>query len=85
MKLGPFSLCLAVKDLQASKSFHEKLGFTAVSRDPEHTNWLVMKNEETEIGIFQGTFEKNTLCFNPGGKLGSLSQILPTYARYIES
>ena len=70
MDLGPFSVCLAVKDLQASKSFYEKLGFTAVSPDPEHNNWIVMKNGKTEIGIFQGIFDKNTLCFNPGGRFG---------------
>ncbi|MDG6990538.1 MAG: VOC family protein [Nitrososphaerota archaeon] len=70
MNLGPFSICLAVKDLQASRSFYEKLGFTAVSPDPEHTNWLVMKNDKTEVAIFQGIFEKNTLCFNPGGHFG---------------
>ena len=70
MDLGPFSILLAVKDLQASKSFYEKLGFTAFSSDPSNKNWLVMKNGDVEIGIFQGIFEKNTLCFNPGGKLG---------------
>src|SRR5579871_2100882 len=70
MELGPFSICLAVKDLEASKSFYEKLGFSAISPDPEHKNWLLMKNGETEIGIFQGIFDKNTLCFNPGGHFG---------------
>jgi catechol 2,3-dioxygenase-like lactoylglutathione lyase family enzyme len=70
MDLGPFSICLAVKDLQASKRFYEKLGFAAVSPDPEHNNWLVMKNGKTEIGVFQGIFDKNTLCFNPGGHFG---------------
>lgn len=70
MELGPFTVCLAVKDLQASKSFYEKLGFTAFSKDSEHKNWLVMKNGETEIGLFQGMFDKNTLTFNPGGAFG---------------
>jgi lactoylglutathione lyase len=70
MDLGTFSICLAVKDLQASRSFYEKLGFTAVSPDPDHNNWFVMKNGKTEIGIFQGIFDKNTLCFNPGGHFG---------------
>ena len=69
MELGPFSMILAVKDLQASKSFYEKLGFTASTPDPSNKNWLMMKNGEVEIGIFQGIFNKNTLCFNPGGKL----------------
>jgi catechol 2,3-dioxygenase-like lactoylglutathione lyase family enzyme len=70
MELGPFKVCLAVKDLQASRDFYEKLGFTATTPDPEHNNWLVMKNGRTEIGIFQGIFERNTLCFNPGGAFG---------------
>lgn len=70
MELGPFSICLAVRDLQASRRFYEKLGFIAISPDPGHDNWLIMKNGETEIGIFEGIFEKNTLCFNPGGKFG---------------
>jgi len=70
MELGPFSILLAVKDLQASKAFYEKLGFSPFSADPSNKSWLVMKNGDAEIGIFQGIFEKNTLCFNPGGKLG---------------
>ena len=70
MELGPFSILLAVKDLQTSKAFYEKLGFEALSADPSNKNWLVMKNGDVEIGIFQGMFKKNTLCFNPGGKLG---------------
>lgn len=69
VELGPFSIILAVRDLEASKSFYEKLGFKASSPDPSSKNWLMMKNGEVEIGIFQGIFEKNTLCFNPGGKL----------------
>lgn len=71
MELGPFSICLAVKDLQASKSFYEKLGFTASSPDPSNKNWLMMKSGDVEIGIFEGIFTKNTLCFNPGGRLGN--------------
>ena len=70
MELGPFTICLTVKDLQVSKSFYEKLGFTAFSPDPSHKNWLRMKNGETVIGLFQGIFDKNTLCFNPGGHYG---------------
>ncbi|MDG6985540.1 MAG: VOC family protein [Nitrososphaerota archaeon] len=70
MDLGRFSVCLAVKNLEASKAFYEKLGFTASSPDPSHKNWLVMKSGDTEIGIFEGIFDKNTLCFNPGGALG---------------
>ena len=70
MELGPFSICLAVEDLQASKSFYEKLGFTASAPDPSNKNWFLMKNGDVVIGIFQGIFDKNTLCFNPGGRLG---------------
>jgi lactoylglutathione lyase len=79
MELGPFSICLAVKDLQASKSFYEKLGFTASFPDPDHKNWLTMKNGQTEIGLFQGIFDKNTLCFNPGGHFGK-----PPFAKFTD-
>jgi len=65
MKLGTFSLSLAVKDLQASKAFYEKLGFTKFHGE-ESQNWLIMKNGETVIGFFQGMFPDNTLTFNPG-------------------
>jgi lactoylglutathione lyase len=65
MKLGVFSLSLAVKDIHASRAFYEKLGFKAFGGDEAH-NWLIMKNEETIIGLFQGMFEKNMLTFNPG-------------------
>lgn len=70
MDLGPFSILLAVKDLQASKSFYEKLGFTAFTPPDGNKNWFVLKNGDSELRIFQGIFERNTLCFNPGGKLG---------------
>lgn len=70
MDIGPFSLLLAVKDLQASRNFYEKLGFTATVPADGSKNWLVLKNGDIELAIFQGIFEKNTLCFNPGGKLG---------------
>lgn len=65
MKLGAFSISLAVKDLQKSKEFYEKLGFEKFGGDEEH-NYLIMKNGETLIGLFQGMFEKNILTFNPG-------------------
>lgn len=70
MDLGTFSICLAVKDLQVSKRFYEKLGFTASNPDPEHKNWYALTNGDTKIAIFQGIFDKNTLCFNPGGGFG---------------
>jgi predicted lactoylglutathione lyase len=65
MKLGAFSISLAVKDLQASKAFYEKLGFS-VFAGKEERNYLIMKNEGTLIGLFQGMFENNILTFNPG-------------------
>jgi predicted enzyme related to lactoylglutathione lyase len=65
MKLGAFSVSLSVKDLQASKAFYEKFGFTQFAGSSEQ-NYLIMKNEETLIGLFQGMFEGNILTFNPG-------------------
>ena len=65
MQLGAFSISLAVKDLQASKAFYEKLGFTVFGGD-ETQNWLILKNGDHIIGLFQGMFEKNSLTFNPG-------------------
>lgn len=65
MKLGAFSISLAVKDLQASKTFYEKLGFTVFAGDFEK-NYLIMKNGNALVGLFQGMFEKNILTFNPG-------------------
>jgi lactoylglutathione lyase len=65
MNLGAFSVSLSVKDLEASKSFYEKLGFSAFGGDPEQ-NWLIMKNGDHIIGLFQGMFEGNILTFNPG-------------------
>ncbi len=65
MELGNFSISLAVKDIQASKEFYEKLGFEAFGGD-ESQNWLIMKNGDHVIGLFQGMFDKNTLTFNPG-------------------
>ena len=63
--LGAFSISLAVKDLKASREFYEKLGFTVFGGEADH-NYLIMKNGETIIGLFQGMFEKNILTFNPG-------------------
>lgn len=65
MKLGAFSVSLTVKDIHASKAFYEKLGFTEFGGNIEQ-NWLIMKNGDTIIGLFQGMFEKNILTFNPG-------------------
>ncbi len=65
IKLGVFSLSLSVKDLKASKAFYEYLGFSKMGGDMA-SNYLIMKNENTIIGIFQGMFEGNMLTFNPG-------------------
>lgn len=65
MQLGNFSISLAVKDLEASRAFYEKFGFTAFAGEPSQ-NWLIMKNGAHAIGLFQGMFEKNILTFNPG-------------------
>lgn len=65
MKLGAFSISLAVKDIAASRAFYEKLGFEQVMGD-QTQNWLILRNGETTIGLFQGMFEKNMLTFNPG-------------------
>ena len=65
MQLGAFSISLAVKDIQASREFYEKLGFTSFGGDIAH-NWLILKNGDHIIGLFQGMFEKNILTFNPG-------------------
>ena len=65
MKLGAFSVSLSVKDIHASKAFYENLGFSVFHGQLEH-NFLIMKNGETIIGLFQGMFEGNLLTFNPG-------------------
>ena len=65
MDLGVFSISLAVKDIGVSKEFYEKLGFEVFGGDASQ-NWLIMKNGDHAIGLFQGMFEKNTLTFNPG-------------------
>lgn len=65
MELGAFSISLAVKDIQASKAFYEKLGFRPFGGDISQ-NWLILKNGDHIIGLFQGMFEKNMLTFNPG-------------------
>jgi catechol 2,3-dioxygenase-like lactoylglutathione lyase family enzyme len=65
MELGAFSVSLAVKDITASRDFYEKLGFEFFGGDISQ-NWLILKNGDTVIGLFQGMFEKNILTFNPG-------------------
>ena len=65
MELGAFSVSLTVQDLSASKAFYEKLGFQVFGGDAAQ-NWLILKNGDVTIGLFQGMFEKNILTFNPG-------------------
>jgi predicted lactoylglutathione lyase len=65
MELGAFSVSLAVKDIEVSKRFYEKLGFTVFGGD-QSQNWLIMKNRAHTIGLFQDIFDKNILTFNPG-------------------
>lgn len=65
MKLGAFSVSLAVKDIEASRFFYEHLGFTVFAGD-QSQNWLIMKNGDSVIGLFQGMFDGNILTFNPG-------------------
>lgn len=65
MELGAFSVSLAVKDIEASRKFYEKLGFQAFFGDASQ-NWLILKNGDHAIGLFQGMFERNILTFNPG-------------------
>ena len=65
MELGAFSVSLAVKDLEASRVFYEQLGFATMGGDAEQ-GWLILKNGDHIIGLFQGMFESNILTFNPG-------------------
>jgi predicted enzyme related to lactoylglutathione lyase len=76
MELGNFSVSLAVKDIEASRSFYEKFGFKVFMGEAAQ-KWLIMKNGEHVIGLFQGMFEKNILTFNPGWD--SNAQNLPTF------
>jgi catechol 2,3-dioxygenase-like lactoylglutathione lyase family enzyme len=76
MELGNFSVSLAVKDIEASRSFYEKLGFK-VFMGAAAQKWLIMKNGDHVIGLFQEMFEKNTLTFNPGWD--SNAQNLPQF------
>jgi catechol 2,3-dioxygenase-like lactoylglutathione lyase family enzyme len=65
MRLGNFSVSLAVKDIDRSRTFYEKLGFRTVGGDAA-ANWLILQNAACTIGLFQGMFDRNTLTFNPG-------------------
>ena len=76
MELGAFSISLVVKDIHASKAFYEKLGFEVFGGDIIQ-NWLILKNGDHVIGLFQGMFEKNILTFNPGWD--SSARTLPAF------
>ena len=76
MELGAFSISLAVKDLEASRRFYEKFGFKVFAGDAAQ-NWLILKNGDHALGLFQGMFEKNILTFNPGW--GSNAQKLASF------
>jgi lactoylglutathione lyase len=76
MQLGVFSISLTVQDLAASQAFYEKFGFTVFGGNAAQ-NWLIMKNGEHLIGLFQGMFDKNMLTFNPGWD--SNAQNLPEF------
>lgn len=65
MRLGNFSVSLAVKDIAASREFYEKLGFRVIMGE-QAQSWLILQNETCTIGLFQGMLERNTLTFNPG-------------------
>ena len=65
MELGAFSISLAVKDIGASRDFYERLGFEQVGGNADE-NWLILRNGDRTIGLFQGMFDKNMLTFNPG-------------------
>ncbi len=65
MDLGSFSVSLAVKDIAASRDFYAKLGFEPIGGDVEQ-NWLILRNGDHVIGLFQGMFDRNMLTFNPG-------------------
>ena len=65
MALGNFSVSLTVRDINASKAFYEKLGFTQVFGNPAQ-HWVIMQSGTTNIGLFQGMFPRNALTFNPG-------------------
>ncbi len=76
MQLGNFSVSLAVKDIHASLAFYEKLGFTPFAGDVAQ-NWIILKNGDVVVGLFQGMFDKNILTFNPGWDANA--QTLPAY------
>jgi predicted lactoylglutathione lyase len=65
MELGAFSVSLSVNKIEESKVFYQKIGFEIVGGD-QSQNWLILKNGDHTIGLFQGMFEGNIMTFNPG-------------------
>ena len=65
MELGAFSVSLAVKDIEQSKVFYQKLGFEKVGGD-QNQNWLILRNGDHTLGLFQDMFDSNIMTFNPG-------------------
>lgn len=65
MKLGAFSISLAVKNIQESKAFYESLGFNSFGGNIDQ-KWLILKNGNAIIGLFEGMFPNNIITFNPG-------------------
>lgn len=67
MELGKFCLSLSVKNIEKSKTFYEKLGFSAVPGcGSVEAKWLIMQNKSNMIGLFEGMFHGNIYTFNPG-------------------
>ena len=84
MELGAFSISLAVKDIEASSRFYEKFGFTVFAGDASQ-NWLMLKNGDHAIGLFQGMFEKNILTFNPGWDSNAQRSAVATRGRRVDN
>lgn len=83
MQLGAFSVSLSVKDLEVSRVFYEKLGFAHFAGEPAK-DYLIMKNGDTVIGLFQGMFQGNIMTFNPGWDQNAQEQDSYTDIREIE-
>ena len=77
MELGSFSVSLAVSDIKVSMDFYARLGFEQAGGDPEQ-NWVILRNGDTVIGLFQGMFEKNILSF------WTIIPSLPILSRFLE-
>lgn len=89
LPLGAFSVSLAVKDIEASKVFYEQLGFAVIGGE-QTQNWLILRNGEHTIGLFQGMFEGNVLTFNPGwdsqcNNLDEFTDVRDIHQRLVEA